>query len=306
MFRPHFFAATDQYDYDLRGLRHFDRQLIDEGPDDGDWNWMDVETLSRLIEPDCVDDDLNLMFAGLQRRRILERLRLGLPVLRREGLTWKPDPVVSIFKDRDITVDNILKIADPSRMTAGPEDDDTPGFEFWAGDVFCRAAASGKANEDGVFRLVYLQDGTHALMLLIGLEEEPRSLMRKLTGGPRTEQWRMTCKGRRLTEEDGEGDEEWHEIAQPFPEEFHPLLGSGWNTLLDAVSTYDHSRTLVDPNARFGACSPCRWPSPMTFLQRPLRFPGRGTGMRLPAGGSNRGRRAGNGFAARQPRTLRT
>jgi hypothetical protein len=247
------FIATEQYGFDLRGGRGFRRQLIDEGPGGGDWDLMDSETLSKVIEPDCVMDEPDYGHVVLMRGEILRRLKAGQPVLRKEGLEEKVPTVPSIFDDRNVTIDNILKIADPGRMPADLEGRSAPRFEFWADDTLCRATAFGKEDEFDARRLIYLQDTSHALLFTVSLEEEPRSFWQKIWRRPPAGVWRMGFKGRRFHEE---GDEEWLVIEpephaeglRAFPEEFHPLLAKGWNTLLDAVSIYDHARTLINPD----------------------------------------------------------
>ncbi len=247
------FVATNQYHFDLRGERRFGRQLIEEGRGGGDWDLMDFETLSKLIEPDCLLDDACLDHVALMRDVVLDRLKSDQTVLLKEGVTDEPTVTPSLFEDRNITIDNILKIADPKRMPADLEGGSAPRLEFWTGDTLCRATAVGREDEFGAQRLVYLQDDTHALLFTVVLDEDPRSLWQKFSGKPATGAWRMSFKGRRFHTD---GDEDWHvfetepriEGGRAFPEEFHPLLATGWNALLDGISTYDHAETLVDPN----------------------------------------------------------
>lgn len=237
--------VVNDYKLDLIGGHEFEQKLIGDERGMGDWELIDFETLSWLIEPSCIVEDPELENVILSGKLVLERLKRGQSILQQD--TWKNGavPPVELASDRSISIENIHRLCDPRRMPADAGDRVTSQFEFWIEDTCCRAAASGISAIMYAQRFVYLQNPSHGLLLTASLEELPRSFKERLMGKPVTGQWRMNYQGRRFS---ADGDEDWHAIPQKprasasdtFPEEFHELLALGWNSLFDGIANYDH------------------------------------------------------------------
>lgn len=244
------FIATEQYHFDLHGERRFKRQLIEEGVCGGDWELLDLETLEKLLEPDCLMDHVSFYHVDLMRDAVLDRLKEGKTVLRKAGLAPEITAVPTLFVDRNVTIDNILQAASPKRMSDDLEGRTAPRLEFWFDNTLCRTSAIGDENELGAQRFVYLQDETHALFFKVELREESHSWWQKISGKQRTGSWHMGAQGRGFHPD---GDEEWQELDtglqadgnRSIPQVFHPLLATGWNALLNGIATYDYASTLV-------------------------------------------------------------
>ncbi|NTE87494.1 hypothetical protein [Agrobacterium rubi] len=246
------FVATEQYHFDLRGKKSFRHELIGDGSGESGWKFIDFATMSKLIVPVCLSDDPDLENI-LSRQQVLDQFRSGKSVLRIAGPVQQPVEVAPLFNDRNVTIENILKVADPRRMSADLEGRGAPRLEFWTGDTVCRATAMGPEDELNAQRIIYLQDDNHAMVFTIILEENPRSFWQKLFRKPSTGTWRMSFKGRRF-HDDVDGDwevfepEPVFEATRAFPERYYSLLATGWNALLDGISNYDQASILIAPD----------------------------------------------------------
>ncbi|PKH26723.1 hypothetical protein CIG19_02710 [Enterobacterales bacterium CwR94] len=212
---------------------------------------LDVESLSKIIALDCLDSESDENHIPLLPHNIRERLNQGLPVmcaeaLAAESLYFTPEPDHSW-----VTIDTLLRIAQPHRFSDELEERSAPRFEFWAEDTLCRVTLSGEEDELHALRIVYLQNDTHAMLITIELNDG-RSLLDKILRQPLISEWRMHFQVRRFHET---RDEKWKKLTlqkitpgqHAFPVEYHRLIATGWHALLSGIATFDHANTLVMP-----------------------------------------------------------
>ena len=216
------FIATEQYDYTFHGQQHFRRQLEENAPDGGEYYLYDAQALSTLIDQEYLcdfydDGSLNIF---LDREAMLDKLRVGQSVIRMEGLDDAPPAIPSLFADRRLTNENIIKIVDPCRMIFDPDSPKTSNFGFWAGDIWCYASLK----ESGA-RSIYFENATHKAFVLMNEEG-------------------VTTLGKPIQAE------EWMDISTmraPNDSGYIQLLAAGIHAVLDGVSIFEYARTLIDP-----------------------------------------------------------
>jgi hypothetical protein len=238
-------AATNEYEINIGGKTVSQRALLEAAGGDDDWDIMDATELERIFPSECIDDDTEGDHATLWREDILRRLRSGKPVVKPEGLDVGSPKVPFRFPDRDISIDNIFKLSDPSRVSLAIGEHRIGRYDFQSETNAFRVSNFVLKGVSNPWRKVNFEHNTNvAVELSVDLKWEKRSFRQLLTGRRVASHWELTQRMR--SSESGEHN--WQTIDENTPAMIKTMRDQAWNTLLDAASTFDYARNLVPPD----------------------------------------------------------
>jgi len=235
-------ADTEEYHLEVAGAIQA-RRRISQWDEVGDWCDLDGRVLQDIFVPDCILDGEDGPI--LWREKMREHFEAGRAVVRLDRLDAPaaPPAMASLFPDRQLTIANIERLTAPALLPEAVKPGLARRYEFWAGELFCRASADQDDGEPHPLRTVYFQDGSEkAVSIRVGAEPPRRGLWARLRGA-QGRAWRIAAKARSMTG----ADTEWHPLDSLGTGPFAPLIQQGWNQLLDGASAYAHARTLIDP-----------------------------------------------------------
>lgn len=228
--------TSDQYRVRIQGTSAFER-YIEEWDDFGVWQGFDM---TELFVPDIIlDEDEE---PSVWREEMLRLLKEDKPILY-EALI-KPiheqPQIPFLFEDTQLRPLYMQQVTADSLCFLGEPEAASSSYEFWLGDQFFRATAYGNEAVSGHFRSVYFQDGeAYGALLKI----EPIAAQSGSVDQSRTMQWQLSGKYRSVTGE----HTDWSEIDDDSPAAIQQLCQQNWIHLLQAVSTYEYARHLIDP-----------------------------------------------------------
>lgn len=228
---------TDEYHVEIAGAQRFRRRLstLDAAHDPA--SSAGLSEPAALFPADCVIDTSG-GYPILDRTRLLERLRAGLPVIHADLLQARaqPPPIPALCPDRTPSLANLERLTQADLLLQPAHAEQTPRLEFWQDDLFCRAAA-GEEKDGCIFRSMYFQRAALAVTLRYDEVRMSGGLLRK----PKT-QWRSSLRWRRIS-----GEQTSWQDCDALPADCADLFEQGWNALLDGAAAQAHARTLIAP-----------------------------------------------------------
>lgn len=236
------FLSTDGYSVSIGGEHQFDRRIFDREGDEG-WRLDEADALSEFINGNFVTDDDDV--TPLARREILVAVRAGQDVIQTTTAPDKGHAKGNLFPDRDVTAENIRRVAAEEILMAGGDDNAIGSVEFWSTDIFCRInlLPDGKNVTE---RKLYFQI-EEKFAVLIGLFNRPPTFFgrvaaafQSLVGKPRKQHllrlWRNV-----------EDNESWRFLDASAPAEVSDLLTRGWEIALQFATTREDISHVLKP-----------------------------------------------------------
>ncbi|SFE37255.1 hypothetical protein SAMN04487969_102202 [Paenibacillus algorifonticola] len=228
--------TSDQYRVRIQGTSAFER-YIEDWDDFGVWQGFDM---TELFVPEIIlDEDEE---PSVWREEMLRLLEEDKPILYEDRIKpiHEQPQIPFLFEDTQLQPLYMQQVTADSLCFQGEPEDTSSSYEFWLGDQFFRATAYGNEATSGHFRSVYFQDGEEYGALL---KIEPVVAQSVSVDQSRTMQWQLSGKYRRVTGE----HTDWSEIDDDSPAVIQQLCQQNWAHLLQAVSTYEYARHLIDP-----------------------------------------------------------
>ncbi|WP_155972748.1 hypothetical protein [Paenibacillus sp. Leaf72] len=228
--------TSDQYRVRIQGTSAFERYIVD-WDDFGVWQGFDM---TELFVPEIIIDEDEEPFVW--REEMLRLLEEDKPILYEDRIKpIREQPQIPfLFADTQLRPLYMQQVTADSLCFLGEPEAASSSYEFWLGDQFFRATAYGNEADSGHFRSVYFQDGEEYGALL---KIEPVAAQSGSAAHSHPMQWQLSGKYRKVTDE----IVDWTVIDDDSPAAIQQLCQQNWVYLLQAVSTYEYARHLIDP-----------------------------------------------------------
>ncbi|MGE8206791.1 hypothetical protein ACQKP0_19965 [Heyndrickxia sp. NPDC080065] len=232
------FMDTDEYYVSIKGEQQFILR-ISNWDEFGNWDDLDDELLQEVFVQECLLKlDEKLYF---NRGRMLDYFEIRHSVIIPDKVKRVEEvDIPFLFENADISIGNLLRLADSNLMPYEAGENKSLKYEFWLEDEFFRVIRAARPSE---YRAVYFQQDQCAMIVELIENKQEDNLLKKLVR--RTEKPSMILNYRwRYIE--GK-DTEWYTLDVRSPEQFHHLLKNGWRTLLTNVSRFEYYRRSISP-----------------------------------------------------------